>query len=168
MAEGYRGVVGAVPYALRSSDSWLFRSYAIVSAAIALLVSLLFGLGLVVLVARTAAVPGGSLTLSRAFYAVVALSLLVPVLAPTLLVARRHRQGLDRTGSYDARLALAGYLFLFSLYVGLVIAAPASARSPATGTLAPAIRVLYSLPRPLGALPPLLGAALIAAAHRLG
>ena len=168
MADGYRGVLGAVPFALRSSDSWLFRSYALVSALVVLLVTLLFGFGLVVLIGRTAAVEGGSLTLSRAFYAVIGLLLVAPVLAPTLLVARRHRLDIARSAGYDARLALAGYLFLCSLYVGLIVAAPPSARAPATGALAPAVEFLYGLPRPLGVLPPLVAAAIIALAHRRG
>ena len=168
MADGYRGVLGAVPFALRSSDSWLFRSYALVSGLVALLVALLFVFGLVVLLGRTAAVEGGSLTLSRAFYVVVGLFLVAPVLAPTLLVARRHRREIARSEGYDARLALAGYLFLASLYVGLVVAVPPSAQTPASGALAPVIEFLYSVPQPAGVLPPLFAAALIVLVHRRG
>lgn len=132
MADGYNGVPGAFPYAFRASGSWLFRSYVLASALATALVALFIALGLIVLIARTAAVEGGSLTLSRAFYAVVGLFLVAPILAPTLLVARRHRRGESPAGGdrYDPGLALAGYLFLLALYVGLVIATPAAFRTP--------------------------------------
>jgi hypothetical protein len=167
MADGYRGVVGAFPYALRTSESWLFRSYAAVSAVVAAVVALLFGAGVVQLIAATAGVPGGALTLSRAFFVVVGLFVVVPVVAPTLLVARRHRRSEGATPRYDAALALAGYAFLCSLYVGLLVASPAAFETVPDGPTAPLVAALYALPRPVGLVPPLLGAAGIVLAHRL-
>lgn len=178
MADGYNGLPGAFPYAFRASGSWLFRSYAVVSAVAAAAIGLLVALGLVVLIARTAAVEGGSLTLSRSFYVVVGLFVVAPVLAPTLLVARRHRRGNARPGDrYDLALALAGYLFLLSLYVGLVIAVPPELRAaprpfsvPVVGVetvaLVPVVEFLYGLPAPAGIVPPVVAAALIGVAHR--
>lgn len=167
MADGYRGVVGAFPYALRTSDSWLFRSYAAVSALLAAGTALLFAAGVVRLIAATSGVEGGTLTLSRAFFVVVGLLVVVPVLAPTLLVARRHRRDAGADRRYDAALALAGYAFLCSLYVGLLVASPAAFESVPDGPTAPVVAALYALPRIAGLVPPLLGAAGIAAAHRL-
>ena len=162
----YRGVIGAFPYAARASESWLFRSYAVVSVLVGGGLGLLFAFGLVVLVAQTAAVTGGSLTLSRAFYVVVGLCLVLPVVAPTLLVARRHRRG-GSTQRYDAALAAAGYLLVVSLYVGLVITVPPAQQAAPTGAFAPVVAALYALP-PVAALgPPLAGVAAIVAAHRL-
>ena len=57
MTDGYRGIFGAFPYAFRQSGSLLFRSYVLVGALAALAVTVLFGAGLVVLVAQTAALP---------------------------------------------------------------------------------------------------------------
>jgi hypothetical protein len=167
MTEGYRGVVGAFPYAFRRSGSLLFKLYVVVSALAALFVSLLVGLGLVVLIANTAGVGGGSLTLSRSFYVVVGLFLVAPMLAPTLFVARRHRRGKARQDRYDVALAFAGFLFLFSLYVGLVITVPPAQQEPVSGALAPVVAFLYALPAAFGLVPPLLAAAVILLAHRV-
>ncbi|WP_101294212.1 hypothetical protein [Halegenticoccus soli] len=166
MADGYDGVFGAFPYAFRKSDSWLFRLYVVVAVLASLAVTLLVALGLVVLIAETAALQGGSLTLSRAFYVLVGLFIVGPLIAPALFVARRHRRGFARTDHYDALLALAGFLFLASLYVGLVITVPPSQQTPATGPLAPAVRFLYGLPAVFGLVPPLVCALLIGAVHR--
>jgi predicted neutral ceramidase superfamily lipid hydrolase len=161
MADGYRGLVGAFPYAARKSDSWLFRSYVGVSALVALTVALLVGFGLVVLIANTARFAGGSLTLSRSFYVVVGLLVVLPVVAPTLLVARRHRRGTARGRRTDALLALSGYVYVFTLYVGLVVTVPPGQQTPPTGALAPVIVFLYGLPQLAGLVPPLVGAGLL-------
>lgn len=166
MTDGYGGVVGAVPFALRQSDSWLFRSYAVVGTLATLGVGVLVLFGLVVLVAATASVPGGQLTLSRAFYIVVGLLVALPLLAPVLLVARRHRTD-DGDARYDAGMALAGYAFLAALYVGLVISVPPSQQTPTGGVLAPVVSVLYALPQVAGVLPPLLAVGGMALVHRL-
>jgi hypothetical protein len=162
----YRGVFGAFPYAARASDSWLFRSYALVSVLVGGGLGLLFTFGLVVLVAQTAALAGGSLTLSRAFYVLVGLFLVAPVIAPTLLVARRHRRQ-GSTRRYDAALALAGYLLVASLYAGLVITVPAAQQEPPTGPFAPVVATLYDLPPVAAVGPPLVGVGAIWLAHRL-
>lgn len=169
MADGYRGVFGAFPYAFRTSDSLLFRTYVLVGALTAALVSLLVAFGLVVLIAGTAAVEGGSLTLSRAFYVVVGLFVVAPLLAPVLLVARRHRRA-DApivNSRYDFGLAASGYLFVVSLYVGLVTTVPPEQQTPPPSAVAPAVEVLYGLPQLAGVVPPLLAAALIVVVHRL-
>jgi len=162
----YSGVLGAFPYAARQSDSWLFRSYALVSAVVGGGLALLVALGLVVLIAQTAAVAGGSLTLSRAFYVVVGLLLVLPVVAPTLLVARRHRRE-GSTPGYDAALALAGYLLVASLYVALVVTVPPAQQTTPAGPLAPVVAALYALPPAAAVGPPLAGVVAIYAAHRL-
>lgn len=164
--EAYRGLLGALRYAPRASDSLLFRSYALVGGVAAALVAIVFALGLVVLIAGTTGGSGGSLTLSRAFFVVVAMFVVAPLLAPILLVARRHRHGRavpDAARRYDAALALAGYVFLASLYVGLVVSVPPAYREPASG----AVAALYALPAVAGVIPPLLGVAGIWLAHRL-
>jgi hypothetical protein len=181
MADGYRGLFGAFPYAFRRSDSWTFRSYVVVGGLAAALVSLFVVIGLIVLVANTAGVGGGSLTLSRSFYVVVGLLVVAPMLAPVLLVARRYRRGLARpdrrpSGSrrYDALLAIGGYAFVVSVYVGLVVSMPESwtldgevvRRPPPSGALAPLIAFLYDLPRLAAVLPPAVAAGLIAVIHR--
>lgn len=165
MADGYNGVFGAFPYAFRTTDSWLLRVYVVVSALAGAAISLLVVLGIVVLFGQTASLQGGSLTLSRAFYVVVGLLIVGPVLAPVLFVARRHRRGEDERTEYDFVLALTGYLFLASLYVGLVITVPANQQTAPTGALAPAVRFLYDLPQLYGLVPPFVCAALIWIAH---
>ncbi|NHN46937.1 hypothetical protein G9464_04915 [Halostella sp. JP-L12] len=161
----YRGLPGAFPYAFRTSDSWAFRGYAVLSALLTVLVTLLLGSALVVLIGDTVGTAGGSLTLSRSFYVLVGLLVVVPVVAPVLLVARRHR----RAGSdarYDRRLALAGFGFVLALYVGLVITVPPAQQTAASGPLAPVVDALYALPPLVGLLPPILAALVIALMHR--
>jgi uncharacterized membrane protein YuzA (DUF378 family) len=167
MTDGYRGLFGAFPYAFRQSRSFVFRTYVLVGALASLAVTLLFGAGLVVLVAQTAALEGGSLTLSRAFYVVVGLFVVAPLVAPVLLVARRHRRAEGNDVRYDFTLSLAGYLFIVSLYVGLVITVPADQQTAPPAAVAPLVETLYALPQLAGVLPPLLAAAVIAVVHRL-
>lgn len=165
--DGYRGVIGAFPFAFRRSESLVFRTYVLVGALMALLVSVLFGFGLIVLIAQTAVIEGGSLTLSRAFYVVVGLFVVAPLVAPVLFVARRHRRSMGVNEHYDLALALAGYLFILSLYVGLVITVPPDQQATPPSLVAPAVSVLYALPQLAGVVPPLLGSGLIVAVHRL-
>jgi hypothetical protein len=167
MPDGYRGVFGAFPYAFRRSDSLVFRSYVLVGALVALATTVLFGAGLVVLIAQTAAIEGGSLTLSRAFYTVVGLFVVAPLVAPVLLVARRHRRAEGHDARYDLALSLAGYLFVASLYVGLVITVPADQQTAPPPAVASIVETLYALPQIAGVVPPLVAAGVIVAAHRL-
>ncbi|EMA40687.1 hypothetical protein [Halococcus hamelinensis] len=162
----YDGLLGAIPYAFRSSRSRVFRSYAVLGVVAAVLVAVFMTLALVTLFGATAGARGGSLTLSRAFYVVVALFLVGPLLAPVLLVARRHRRVGDRK-RYDAWLGFAGFGFLASLYVGLVIAVPVANQEAVTGVLAPLVEALYALPSLAGLVPPILAAVLIWLVHRL-
>jgi hypothetical protein len=170
MADGYRGVVGAFPYAFGASDSRLFRSYVVLGGLLTIAVSLLFVAAVIGAIASTTGGRGGSLTLSRSFFAVVGLFVVVPLVAPVLFVARRHRRrhrDSPADGRYDAALAAAGYLFVVSLYVGLVISVPPGQQTTPTGTLAPLIAALYDLPQLVGVAPPLVAAAGILLAHRL-
>lgn len=164
MADEYRGAIGAVPYALRQSDSWLFRSYVVVGGVVALLVAILTVLGVIVLFGQTASVPGGSLTLSRTFYVLVGLFAFAPLVAPMLLVARRHRRK-NSDPTYDRWIAAAGYLFALSLYGGLVASTPAEFRSEPSGIAAPVITVLYTIPLELSILIPVAGALAIVVTH---
>jgi hypothetical protein len=168
MADGYRGVIGAFPYALRNGDSLFFRLYVVVGTLVALFLGGLFTLSIVVQIGNTASAPGGSLTLSRTFVAVVGLFVAGPLLAPTLLVARKHRKGLAYHPRYDTIMAATGFAFMLSIYLAAIISVPDSLRSgPPTGALAPLLSLLYALPR-IGALVPptgMLGA--MAAIHYL-
>jgi uncharacterized membrane protein YuzA (DUF378 family) len=175
MADGYSGFFGAFPYALRHSRSLLFKSYVLVSALAVALLTLFLGFALVVLVGRTAAVPGGSLTLSRTFYIVVGLLVVVPAVAPTLAVARRHRRGIESSRTYETALAVAGFAFLFSLYLGLVASMPETfvldgetvTRPPPSGPFAPVVALLYAIPPVASVGIPLAAALLVGAVHRI-
>jgi len=167
MADDYGGVVGAFPYAFRASDSLLFRSYVALGGLLTVSVGLLFVTAVIVVIANTTGGAGGTLTLSRSFFAVVGLLVVVPLVAPVLFVARRHRREGESEGPYDAALAAAGYLFVLSLYVGLVISIPPAQQSTPTGALAPLIAVLYGLPQLAGVGPPLVAAVVEVLCHRL-
>jgi hypothetical protein len=164
--EGYSGLLTAYPYAFRESDSRLLRSYAVVSTLVGALVTLLMASALLVLISNTAGASGGSLTLSRTFYVVVGLLVFLPVVAPVLLVAHRHRRDRDVADRYDAALGATGYLFVGSVYLALVISTPESYRESVDGAQGAIVNALYSLPPLAGLIPPLLAALAIYAAHR--
>lgn len=174
MSDGYRGVVGAVPFAFRRSDSYLFKSYALVGTLVAVFVGLLFVLGVVVLLGQSGG-GTGTLSFSRSFVLLVGLLLVAPLLAPTLLVARRHRRDIATDRRYDAAMAIAGYLFLLSVYAGAVASMPECfalddelvCRPPPQGITAPVVSVLYAVPQLASPLVPALGAITIVVIHRL-
>jgi hypothetical protein len=175
MADGYRGLFGAFPYAFRRTDSWLCRSYVVVGTLAAALLTLLFGFGLVVIFGKTLGFGGGSLTLLRAFYVVVGLFAVAPVIAPVLLVARRHRRETPAKPGYDAALAAAGYLFLLALYAGVVASMPETftldgetvARPPPAGLFAPVVALLCPNPPTYSMAVPLSAAGVMGVVHRL-
>lgn len=162
----YGGYLGAFPYAARSSSSWLFRSYVVVAGLLVTLVTVVVAASVVKLVGETAAVRGGRFTLSRALFVLVGLFAVAPLSAPVLLVARRHR----RRGSgpaYDRAMALSGYLFALSLYLGLVASVPPAQQETPSGAVAPVVTALYDLPAVAGLVFPLAGALGVVAVHRL-
>lgn len=164
--ETYGGALGAFPYAARASSSWSFRVYVGVAALVGAGSLALFLLSLVGIIASTAN-QTASVTLVRAFLVVVWLAVAVPVVAPVLLVARRHRLDRSVDPRYDSGLATAGYLFLAALYVGLLASVPPDMQQPATGAMAGVVEFLYGLPQIAGVVPPLLAAAHIWVLHRV-
>ncbi len=156
--EAYGGLVGAFAYAMRRSHSWLFRTYVVASAALGAYVGLLLVLAVVTWLARPVAFG------ERAFLGVVGLLLLLPLFAPVLVVARRHRRGTPEP-SADRWLGLAGYAFVVSLVLALFISDPAP--HGVEGTFGPAAGWLDRLPDAAGLLPPVVAAAAIAVAVRV-
>lgn len=163
-AESRSVVVGSFRRAFADSDSRLLKSYVLVSALVGGLLLLFLLLALPVWIFST---QGGSelSTFSRAFLLVFAVLLLVPLVAPVLSSARRHRRGAG-SASADVRLALSGYLFVVSLYLALVISAPAQRRSAPPAAIAPVVEYLYSLPPLAGLAPPIVAALLVLVVHR--
>jgi hypothetical protein len=122
MSAGYRGLPGAFPYAYRSSTSRLFRIYVVVGGLLSAFITVLFGAGVLVRLGKLAGVGGGSLTLSIAFYILVWLLSVAPIIAPVLLVARRHR--LDHQDErFEPFVAMTGFLYIAGLYVAVVLLA---------------------------------------------
>ncbi|WP_247010126.1 hypothetical protein [Halorientalis litorea] len=158
----YKGLFGAFPYAFRTSDSRLFRSYVAIGGLLAAIVTVMFVIALLVLVANTTGTAGGVFTFSRAFFIAVGMFVLAPLIAPVLYVARRHRRRTPISEHYDTAMALAGYAFILALYVGLVASIPecfdfgdgTTCRDPPQGLFAPAVAVLYALPPVSGLVPP--------------
>ena len=168
----YAGVLGAFPYAFRATGSRLCRAYIVLGSLLAVLVAVVFALGVVTLIGSTIGDPGGLLTSARAFYIVVALFLAGPLLAPILLVARRHRHGKGDAG-YDRAMAAAGLVFALSLYLGLVASMPPTfeldgetmVRPAADGLFAPVIEFLYAIPEPAWPVVPGTAAVLMGIVH---
>jgi hypothetical protein len=180
MADDYGGILGAFPYAFRRSDSLLFRSYVLVAGLATLLLALTCVLAIVVVFGQTAGARGGSFTLSRSFIALLGLLAVLPIVGPVLLAARTRRRGGERTESFDPPanyeplLAVGGYLFLLSLYLGLIASMPETfvldgetvTRPEPSGVFAPVFAALYALPAAASPLLPVSAAALILAIHR--
>jgi len=168
MADGddaYGGILGAFPYAIRTSDSWVFKCYGVVGGLLAALVVVMFALALVALLGVTASSGGGTFTFSRAFFIVVMLSVVGPLVAPVLLVARRHRRS-SSGKAYDAAIGGAGFGFLFAVYLGLVISTPTADQSTVSGPLAPVVTTLYDLPQLAGFVPPICAVVVLWIVHR--
>lgn len=163
-AKPYRGLLGAFRYAPRASESRAFRAYALLATLAVIGLTLVFGGALVVWIAASVGL-SPLVTLSRAFLVVVWLFVVAPVIAPVLLVARRHRHGAGEV-AYDARMGGAGVLYLLSLYLGLIATVPADAQEPVAGGFAPLVEALYAAPQAAGALPPLAAVALMVLVHR--
>ena len=87
MADGYRGLFGAFPYAFRQTESWLFRSYVVVAGLATAFLTLVFGLALIRLLGATA---GARFSIARAFVILVGLGAVAPTVTPVLLVARSY------------------------------------------------------------------------------
>lgn len=153
--EAYSGLLGAYRFAFRESDSWTLRSYVLASALVGVFVSVLLALALVTWIAN----PTGRVG-ERALLGVVALFVLVPLAAPVLIAARRHRFG--RAGGHaDVALALAGYGFVASLYLALFISDPRA--HSLSGPLAAVAAALDGLPDAYGVLPPVLAVVVLGA-----
>lgn len=156
----YNGLPGAFPYALRASDSWLFKGYVIVAILLSAFIAFFFLGGLLNALASTVGARGGTFTFSRTFVLFVGLLVVAPLLAPVLLVARRHR----RTASslaYDRAMALSALLFVAALFVGLVASTPAQLQEQDS-----AGSVLYALPSELGLVFPLAAVGVMYLVHR--
>ena len=158
MADEYRGLPGAYASAFRRSDSYLLRAYVLASALVGAFVVVLLVLGVVSWLATPA--PLGQ----RALLGVIGLLVVVPLSAPVLVVARRHRRGTARRHA-DAVLGLAGFGFVLAVYLALFISAPSTQET--AGVLAPVLEALDSLPRSYWILPPLLSVVSIWLAVRL-
>lgn len=155
MADEYRGLAGAFVSAFRRSDSWLLRAYVVASALVGAFVVVLLALGVVSWLATPA--PIGQ----RALLGVIGVLVLVPLFAPVLVVARRHRRSVGSRRP-DAALGLVGFGFVLSVYLALLISDPNP--HPVSGPLAPAIRAVDGLPRTWWVLPPSLSVASIVVA----
>lgn len=164
-ADGYGGVLGTYPYAFRHSESRLLRSYVVLGGLLTAAIAVVFVFSFVGVVASTLGAGGGTFTFARSFVIVVGLLVAVPLMAPVLLVARRHRRSAS-TLAYDRALAASGYLFGFSLYLTLVVTAPPELRDDPSGALAPVVAWLYGLPTVAGAVPPLVAVAVGYLLHR--
>ncbi len=162
---GYGGVLGTYPYAFRRSGSRLFRSYVLVGGVVTLLVAVLFLFAVVGVVADTSGTGGGTFTFARSFVILLGFLVVFPLMAPVIVVARRHRR-VDSTAVYDRALAAAGYLFLASLYVGLLPTTPPELRGEPPAALAPVVETLYGLPPATGVVPPMLAVAAGYLLHR--
>ena len=161
----YRGLPGAFIYSFRMSESRIFKSYVVISALLTGLITIIFTLGLIGVIAGTV---GASelVTLVRSFFILVGVLVVIPIIAPVILVARRLRLSDNRTADYDAAMAFGGYAFIVSLYIGLLLSVPPEQQEPVTGVTGAVVSVAYALPQLTGLIPPLICAVMIYLIHR--
>lgn len=164
--DAYGGILGAFPYAIRTSGSWAFRSYVAVATLVVVVSVLVFVPALFEVIAATAN-QSATVAVSRGWIVVVWLGVVAPTVAPVLAVARRHRRKLAVHHRYDLAMALAGYGFLLSLYAGLLASAPPGLRGAPPAPIAPLIELLYALPGAAGIAIPIAAAASEWVVHRL-
>jgi hypothetical protein len=159
MAEDYGGILGAYPYAFRQSRSWLFRSYVVASGVVGGFIAVLLLLGLITWLAGPTGLAG-----QNAFLGVIGILVIAPLAAPVLFVARRYRLETPRPEA-DRLFAIAGYLFLGSLYLALLITDPSqhTIGGPLQGLLA----TLDALPGTYGLILPVIAAVAILLVARL-
>lgn len=154
-------VLGAVKYAVVEGDSRLFRSYAAIGSLLAVFVGLMFVLALPVWVTEIASSGGGPLQrIGLGLLWLVGLALIATMVVPMLFVVRRHRQGRPER---QLAFGLAGYAFVCSIYLALIVSAPADLRDSPSGVLAPVLEALYALPRLSAVAFPILGVLLLVA-----
>lgn len=154
-------VLGAVTYAVVEGDSRLFRSYAVIGSLLAVFVGLLFVLALPVWVVEIASSGGGPLQrIGLGLLWLVGLALIATMVVPMLLVVRRHRQGRPER---QLAFGVAGYAFVLSIYLALIVSAPPDLRDSPGGVLAPVLETLYGLPRLSAPAFPLFGVLLLVA-----
>jgi len=151
---GYSGVLGTYPYAFRHSESRLMCSYVVLGGLYTLLIAVLFTFAVVTTIGSTVGAGGGTFSFVRSFVLVVGVLVVVPLMAPVVFVARRHRRE-GSTRQYDRALAAYGYLLAVSVYMLLVVSAPPELREEPSGALAPLVSFLYDLPAIAGAVFPL-------------
>lgn len=163
--ETYGGILGAFPYALRASSSWLFRLYVLLGGLVAVLLTVGFGLSLLGVLASTAGVGGGTFSFVRTFVIVVGLAVVFPLLVPVILVARRYRRG-HGDERYDAALGATGFGYTLSLYLAAVVSTPTAQQEPVSGRLATIVEALYALPRLSALAFPIIVVAAMYVAHR--
>ena len=156
--EAYSGLVGAYGYALRQSGSWLFRTYVIASAAFGVYIAMLLFLALITWIASPVAFG------ERVFLALVGLLLLLPLFAPVLVAARRHRLGVPDAEA-DRWLAVGGFAFVVSVGLALFVGDPSP--HAAQGAFGPAVAWLDRLPDRYGLVPPVVATLAIVAIVRL-
>ena len=163
--EAYSSVFGAFPYAYRNAESRLFRSYAIVGTLVALVAALAFVVSLMVTLRNTLGGGAGTFSFSRAFIIFVGLLVVGPLIAPMLSVAYRRRTG-GGDATYEATIATTGYLFIASLYLGLLISAPAQYRTPVEGAADPLVDAIYGFDPIFAVVPPTVVAVAMYLVHR--
>lgn len=140
-AESRSVVAGALRYAIVDAEAWTLRTYAVVATLAATFVGLLVLLAFPLWVTLTDANP--LQRVGRAFLVLVGLALLASIVLPVVLVHRRHRAGRPER---QVALGLAGYVYLASLYLGAVTAAPPEGRSEPPVVVAPVVDALYAMP----------------------
>ncbi len=161
----YNGLLGSFRYSYRASDSLVYKGYVVVGALLSVLLALLFTFALIRIIATTLGA-SETITLVRSFFVLVGLLVIAPILAPVLLVARRHRKRLGSDTAYDTALAVGGFCFIGALYLGLLISVPADLQEPTAGLSGSLVGALSGTPAPTGIVPPLLSVALILWLHR--
>ena len=120
MADKKLGLVGTYKYAARKSRSLVFKSYVLISSVIGMFIVFLI---LLAGITWTANPTGVGPFREQIILGAILLVVIIPLFAPVFVVSRRQQKSRSTTQT-DCFMALVGYGYIVSFFIGLGILDP--------------------------------------------
>lgn len=146
-------LLAAVRDAAGHGRSRVLRAYAVVGGLTAVFVTLLVLLAVPVWVADAGGA-SATLNLAQGLLFIAGIALVVGLLLPVVLAHRRLPTAGQRP-RVEAAYGGFGFALIASVYLALIITAPADAQETPPAAIAPVVDALYTLDPGFGAVPPL-------------
>lgn len=150
----HSAILSGVYSSLQGGRSWVLRTYAIVGLVLIILSTVLIVLALPTWVAQTEGTTA-TLALGQALLVLAGLAVITAFFLPLYLATRRLPDpGEDIKG--ERLYGGFGYAIVLSIYLSLLISAPADARGEPPASIAPVIEGIYALDPIFALVPPVL------------